>query len=102
LARFELSFGALHFLLIFLVSIVIGTFLGLNYLSYTEDVTIIFDIIFICLFSIMPSMFKPNDSQYQKVNGELWAAHIFVMQKHLPINERILIKSRFIIHFIYT
>lgn len=102
LARFELSVGAAYFILIFIASGLIAIFLGTTFHNYVKEVTTVFDFVFIGLFSILPSFFKPSDTQYQKVNGDLWASHIFIMQKQLPINERILIKSRFIIHFAYT
>src|SRR5690625_3461584 len=102
LARFELSISAVHFLLVFIVSIIMASFIGTTLEGYLENVGTIFDIFFIILFSVSPSLFKPTATQYQKVSGDLWASHIFIMQKQLPIQENVLIKSRFIIHFTYS
>lgn len=102
LARFELGIATAHFLLVFFVAIFIALFLGITLEDYLKNTGTVFDLVFIGLFSIVPSLFKPSATQYQQVNGQLWASHVFIMHKQLPIRENILTKSRFIIHFAYS
>lgn len=102
LARFELSLGAAHFLLVFVFSIIIAFFIGTTLEEYLGNIGAVFDVLFIILFSVSSSLFKPTVTQYQKVGGELWASHIFIMQKQLPVQENVLIKSRFFIHITYS
>src|SRR5690625_155663 len=102
LARFELSIGAAHFLLVFFISIFISIIIGMTLNGYLTNQSIGFDFFFIILFSIFPAWFKPEAAQYKRVSGELWASHIFIMYKQLPIPEDIIVKNRFIIHFMYS
>src|SRR5690625_3278771 len=102
LARLEISLGAAHFLLLFVVSIFISVILGMTFKSYLSNQNIGFDFFFLILFSIFPALFKPEAAQYKKVSGELWASHIFIMHKQLSIPEDVIVKSRFIIHFVYS
>lgn len=101
-ARLELSTGAASFLLQFFIAIFFALFLGIAFNDDLTNASIVFDMFFLTLFSIFPSWLKSKDSQYQKVNGELWASHIFIMHKQLPIDEDVIVKSRFIIHFVYS
>lgn len=102
LAKFEINAGAAHFLLVFFASIFLALFLGGSFQGYSSSFSVGFDVFFLSLFSVIPAWLKPKETQYKKVNGELWASHIFIMHKQLAIPEDILVKSRFIIHFVYT
>lgn len=102
LSRLELSAGAPYFLLQFFIAIFLAFFLGIAFNEDLSNKSVVFDILFLTLFSVFPSWLKSKDSQYQKVNGELWASPVFIMHKQLPINEDVVVKSRFIIHFAYS
>lgn len=102
LSRFELSTGAAYFLLQFFIAIFIAVFLGTAFIRDLSNKSIAFDIFFLTLFSIFPAWLKSKNSQYQRVTGELWASPVFIMQKQLAIDEDIIIKNRFIIHFAYS
>src|SRR5690625_5266619 len=86
----------------FVVSIFISIFIGMTFNDYLSNQSIGFDVFFLILFSIFSAWFKPEATQYKNVSGELCASHIFIMYKQLPIPEDIIVKSRFINHFMYS
>lgn len=102
LAVFELksSIKGLLTLLIFLFVILL--FFITAFPNYLEANFVGFDIFFLLTFSTAAIWAKPKEFQYQKIAEDIWANPFFVMLNQLPVKKSILMKSRFIIHFVYS
>ncbi len=102
IAKLELKASVFSFLfalafVLFLIYTLVSTFD-----AYMDNRFVFFDLIFILIFSFAPVWMTPKDFQIQKINGDLMASPILVMQNQLPISQEVLVKSRFIIHFFYS
>lgn len=102
LAKFELreSKGSLILSLLFFL-LMFSSFRS-SLPSYIENGFVGYDFFFILIFSVATFWAKPKAFQSNKINSELQASPILVMQSQLPIKREVLVKSRFIIHFFYS
>ncbi|SET50898.1 hypothetical protein SAMN05216389_11335 [Oceanobacillus limi] len=89
----------LAFLSYLLISLVICVFLMKWFISNNE---LRHEALFLLIYLLGLSWIKPKELQNKIINDNVMASPIFVMNLHLPINQDILIKSRFIIYFMYT
>ncbi|SET50871.1 hypothetical protein SAMN05216389_11334 [Oceanobacillus limi] len=60
------------------------------------------DVLFILLFTFVPSWCKPKSFQFQMINGSFQASPSMVMLTQLPIREKTIIRSRMIVHFLFS
>lgn len=88
------------FLLFFTTLITLGMVSSTE--GYIEESYVGYDLFFILMFTVAPVWAKPKYFQIQQMNDELVAAPAVIMLSQLPINRDVIVKSRFIIHFIYT
>jgi len=102
LAMFELKQSKLNLLLllIFLPLIILGFIASFE--SYLDLNFVGIDFYFILSFTFAAAWTKPKYFQVQQLNDELVASPTVVMLQQLPISKELIIKSRFIIYFIYS
>lgn len=102
LAIFELTNHKRNFLWALLFYILFSYFF-INILNiYLENGNVVFDVLFLMLFTFAPVWLEPKETRVQKISGDLWASPMLVMYRQLPISKGVLIKSRFIIYFFYS
>ncbi|MFD2045301.1 hypothetical protein ACFSTA_16575 [Ornithinibacillus salinisoli] len=70
--------------------------------SMSDRAVGIADVLFILLFTFVPTWCKPKEFQYQQINGNLWASPSIVMIQNLPITKDVIIKSRLILYFFHS
>lgn len=102
LAKFELKESKLNFLFLFLFFPFIILGVSSTFSSYLEANFVGIDIFFILLFTFAATWTKPKHFQIQQMNDELVASPAIFMLQQLPITTEVIIKSRFIIYFIYS
>lgn len=102
LARIELSASILNFLLLFVFILFMVSFIVLQISEYLEGGFISFDLFYLLIFTVGPLWAKPKSFQLQKINDGRYASPAVGMLQQLPIEKEIIIKSRFIISFVYT
>lgn len=77
-------------------------FFSITFPNYTESNAIMFDVFFILMFGFFVAWMKPKEFQYQKVGGDVWASPYVLLLNKLPISKDVIVKSRFVIYFIYA
>lgn len=102
IAKLELKASGLSFLFAFAFVLVLTIGLAVSMDAYMNNGYAGFDLLFVLIFTFAPIWTKPKDFQLQKIYGDLLASPVFVMQNQLPIPTKVLVKSRFIIHFFYS
>ncbi|MUK88714.1 hypothetical protein GMD78_09950 [Ornithinibacillus sp. L9] len=102
LATFELKQSKINLIFSLVITLFLLGYLRKSLPEYVENGFLGFDLFFMILFSFATAMPKPKAFQIQNIQPNFIVSPILLMQKHLPIKEEVLIKSRFIIHFIYT
>lgn len=102
LAMFELTNHKRNFLWALLYYILFAYFLTIIFDNYLESGNVVFDALFLLLFTFAPAWLEPKETRVQKISGDLWASPMLVMCRQLPISKDVLIKSRFIIYFFYS
>ena len=102
LAMFELTNHKRSFLWALLYYILFACFFIAISDLYLENGNVVFDALFLMLFTFAPVWLEPKEIRIQKISGDLWASPMLVMCRQLPISKDILIKSRFIIYFFYS
>lgn len=102
LTKFEMSRSKRAFLFLFVFTGLITLGILSSTEGYLEKNYVGLDLIFIIMFTVGPVWAKPKHFQIQQMNTNLIASPAVIMLNQLPINKDIIVKSRFIIHFIYT
>ncbi|WP_099159256.1 hypothetical protein [Virgibacillus ndiopensis] len=102
LARFELNASKKSFLGLILFFILMVLFIVSSAGSYLEKNFAGFDVFFIVIFTISMIWTKPKDFQNKKINEGIFASPSLVMLKQLPVRQQVIVKSRFIVHFVYA
>lgn len=102
LAKFELNESKLRFLLLLLFYPLITLGLISNFESYLEINSVTIDFFFILLFTFAAIWAKPKHFQVQQVSDELVASPAIFLLQQLPITKELIVKSRFIIYFVYS
>lgn len=102
LAKFEMNESKQVFIYLFLYyCLFVGLFVSISYLVgdfYFGGL----DIFYLLLFTFVPFWIRPKEFQYQKTHGGMWASPAIITLTQLPIKKDIIIKSRFILYFIYS
>lgn len=102
LAKFEIRESKQIFIYLFLYyCLFISLFVMISYLVgdfYFGGL----DIFYLLLFTFVPFWIRPKEFQYQKTHGDIWASPAVITLNQLPIKRDIIIKSRFILYFIYS
>ncbi|MEZ7170770.1 hypothetical protein [Sporosarcina sp. OR05] len=102
LAAFEITVSMKKFLLILVFSIAMGLIYMLSFQSYLEGEFEFFDVLFLLIFMMFPAWMKNKEFQMRKMDGDLWTSPSIIMLQHLPVPQKIIIKSRFIIHSFHS
>ncbi|MFD1361392.1 hypothetical protein [Lentibacillus salinarum] len=102
LAMFEIKKSKWSFPISFVVFVLIGLSIGSLLGDYLDNSYVGPDFIFVLLFTFMPAWAKPKDFQIKQLNGGMWVPPPVIMLKQLPVKENVLIKSRFIIYYIFS
>lgn len=102
LAKFELKNSKLSFLYLLLFYPLITLGFISNFESYLDVNFVGIDFFFILLFTFAAIWMKPKQFQIQQMNDKLVASPAMFMLQQLPITKDLIVKSRFIIYFIYS
>lgn len=102
LATFELQASKLSFLFLLFIYPLFTLGIITSFDEYLDMNFVGIDLIFILSFTFAPIWTKPKQFQIQKMGSGLMAAPTVFMCQQLPITRNVIIKSRFIIYFIYT
>ncbi|MFD2045302.1 hypothetical protein ACFSTA_16580 [Ornithinibacillus salinisoli] len=103
LAKFELKAFERISIISILIYLLVMQFVVVKLLEWHLDSSQVrSEAIFLLIFLAAITFLKPKELQSQPINSNIMASPVLIMQKQLPINEDTMIKSRFIIHFLYT
>src|SRR5690625_652314 len=102
LAKFELKESKLSFLFLLLFYLLIILGLISNFESYLDANFVGLDFFFVLLFTYAGIWTKPKHFQVQQMNDELVASPTILMLQQLPITKDLIVKSKFIIYFVYS
>lgn len=102
LAKFELKASKLSFLLLLFIYPLFTLSIIASFNEYLDMNFVGIDLIFILSFTFAPIWTKPKQFQLQKMGSGLMAAPTVFICQQLPITRNVIIKSRFIIYFVYT
>lgn len=102
LAKFELR-KSLMGLWSFLIMLMAFSLLFVTMMpSYLEKGFVGMDLFFLIAFGISAVWVKPKEFQYQKIDENMWGSPLFMTLSQLPIKKEVLVRSRFLIYFIYA
>lgn len=102
LNKWEIKKSVINIVLAYLVTIMFTLFFIREFSSYMENGTILFDFLFLLLFSSSPLFPKPKNFEVQQLQNGLFASPIVCLRKQLPIRDEVIITSRLIMHILYT
>lgn len=102
LALMEFKASLKYYLAILACYSAVAVVVLLSFDLYLNEEFATFDFLFLLLFFMFPSWMKPKEFQMQKFNGNLWTVPVLIMQQHLPISKNVLVKSRFILHQLFS
>lgn len=102
LAGFELKAKLKSYFLMLAFYIFVGFICLSAFDEYLMDNFYAFDLLFLLLFIMFPAWMKPKIFQMQKMDGDLWTVPAVVMLQQLPVPKAVIVKSRFIIHGVYS
>lgn len=101
-AKLELSHSWQGFILCLILTFFLSFLFIYNLDAYLNTQVMGYDFLFITFFFLGFVWAKPNYFQLQHQSSGFIAAPVFLMQLQLPIEQDILIKSRFIVYFFYS
>lgn len=101
-AAFELKASIPHLLSAYLLFPFLVFAIIHNFQSYLDLNFVGMDLLFMLIFTIGPLWAKPKAFQIQIMNGSFFVTAPVIMLQSLPIKKEVIIKSRFIIYFIYA
>ncbi len=102
LSKFELIHSKKSILFLLFLLAPYSFFLTMSIGSYLEEHFMLYDIFFLLTFGVAAIWAKPKEYQYQKLSDNMWAQPFTVFLNQLPIPREIVVRSRFIIYFIYS
>jgi hypothetical protein len=102
LSKFELTHSKKSIFTLLFLLVPYSFFLTVSISSYLEEHFMLYDIFFLLTFGVAVMWAKPKEYQYQKLSDNLWAQPFTVFLNQLPIPREIVVKSRFLIYFIYS
>ncbi|MBA9026775.1 hypothetical protein [Peribacillus huizhouensis] len=103
LAWFEIkkSIGKVILLMIFMF-LPFTAFLITSLHDYLEKNIVMFDYIFLLAFALAAAWVRPKGFQLDKLTDGMYGSPFFVFLNQLPIQKDVLVKSRFIVYFVYS
>lgn len=102
LAAFEMKASMKSFLMIFVFYIAMSLIFMQALDVYMEGDFKFFDLMFLLIFFMFPAWMKNKEFQMQKIDGNLWSSPSIIMLQQLPIPKNTIVKSRFIIHALFS
>lgn len=102
LNKWEIKKSVINIMLAYLVTLMFTFFFIKEFGSYIENGTILFDLLFLLVFTSSPLFPKPKNFEVQQLQNGLFASPIVYLQKQLPIRDEVIITSRLIMHILYT
>lgn len=102
LAKFELKESKLSFLFLLLFYLLMTLGFISSFESYLDANFVGIDLIFIICFTYAAIWARPKHFQVRQVNDELVASPALFALQQLPITKDLIVKSRFIIYFVYS
>lgn len=102
LAGFELKARIKRSLIILAFYTFVGFICLSTFDNYLAENFYVFDLLFLLLFIMFPAWMKPKIFQMQKMDGDLWTVPAVIMLQQLPVSKAVIVKSRFIIHSVYS
>lgn len=102
LAKFELNVSKMNVLFTMVFFLFVSTGLKSSYGTYLDKGFVLVDLLYLVMFTAGALWTKPKELQVQRIHNELLAQPTFIMQNQLPVPKDALIKSRFIIYFVYS
>lgn len=102
LAKFELKVSKRSFLFLFVFLIFMSLYFISSFSSYLANDFVGLDFFFILMFTVATVWTKPKWFQIQRINDGLLVAPSLIMLNQLPIKHDVIIKSRFIIFYMYS
>lgn len=102
LAKFELKNSKLSFLYLLLFYPLITLGFISNFSSYLDVNFVGIDIIFILCFTFAAIWARPKYFQIQQMSDGIVASPAIFMLQQLPITKDLIVKSRFIIYYVYS
>src|SRR5699024_6761115 len=102
LAKFELNVSKMNVLFTMVFFLFVSTGLKSSYGTYLDKGFVLVDLLYLVMFTAGALWTKPKELQVQRIHNELLAQLTFIMQNQLPVPTDALIKSRFIIYFVYS
>ncbi|TWT06458.1 hypothetical protein FQV26_01185 [Planococcus sp. CPCC 101016] len=102
LAGFELKARMKRSLLMLAFYTAVGFVCISSFDVYLTENFYAFDLLFLLLFIMFPAWMKPKIFQMQKMDGDLWTVPAVIMLQQLPVPKAVIVKSRFIIHSVYS
>ncbi len=102
LSKFELLHSKKSIFTLLFLLVPYSFFLTVSIPSYLEEHFMLYDIFFLLIFGVAAIWAKPKEYQYQKIADDMWAQPFTVFLNQLPIPREIVVRSRFLIYFIYS
>lgn len=96
LARFDFRYVVKHIPVVLLLAALYGFFFSGIMEGYLGTVQPAFDLFFFLYLFFMPAWSRSKDSLARKIDGDLYAAPVFLLLNQLPIKRSVIITSRFI------
>ncbi|WP_026907845.1 hypothetical protein [Paucisalibacillus globulus] len=100
--KWELKKSIFNIMLSYLVMLVFSLYLAREFPLYLESGLVFFDLVFLFMFGAAPLLPKPKAFEVQQIQSKLFVSPMVVLQKHLAIKNNVIIRSRLIMHTLYT
>lgn len=84
----------------FIFSLLIITMLFIPVFSESgQKLKFFYDLLFLIIFTMLPSWIRTKEFQYQKIGEETWGTPYFIFLHQMAIPKEILLKSRFVNYY---
>ncbi|UKS66447.1 hypothetical protein [Rossellomorea marisflavi] len=100
LARFDFKYVLKHIPIVLLMAALYAYFFAELMEGYLVKAKPAFDLFFFLYIFFMPAWSRTKDSLAQKINGDLYAAPVFLLLNQLPIKKTVIITSRLLCLYI--
>lgn len=107
LVMFELKATPLRRYLMAAALMALAIYFGSEMMSFYMDgqvsigIVTFFDCIFLFVLVYTPYVFRHKPFQVQELKGNLYVSPFFIFLKQTPLSEKVLIKSRFFLHYLF-
>ncbi|QKY70607.1 hypothetical protein [Lentibacillus sp. CBA3610] len=100
LAKFEIKASKWTFPPPFILIILVGMGIASSMGEYLNNGVVVQDLVFTLIFTFMPAWIRPKDFQMKAINETMVAGPSVMMLKMIPVQEDVLIKSRFFVYYV--